>query len=296
MAQPSNSTSTYVVKGQIITAPAAAPALYLVATPIGNLADISLRALETLASADIIACEDTRVTGKLLRHYGITGKLIAYHEHNAGRAGPMLISELKDGKSIALVSDAGTPLVSDPGFQLVQNARSQGLDVVPIPGASAVLAALVASGLAGASWKFCGFLPSKQSQRKTELNKHAAETATLVFFESPNRLQNCLEDMVEVFGEKRNACVARELTKLHETIITEQLGNLACRFSDTKVKGEIVILIAPASEDTIQDTNALLRELLETMSVSKAAAEAAQLTGLSKRELYQAALTLKEET
>lgn len=254
-----------------------------------------MRVLETLAGCDVIACEDTRVTGKLLRHYGIGKKTIAYNEHNANVSGPKLIVEIKAGKSVVLVSDAGTPIVSDPGFRLVAEARKENLPVFPLPGASAPLAALAASQLPAETWTFDGFLPSKQGARIARLETLANLPSTLIFFESPNRLTKTLTDMVQVFGKSRNACVARELTKLHEEFRTAPLSELEESYRDQTVKGEVVILVAPPEVQDITDTESLLRELLQTMSVSKAAAEAAQLTGGSKRDLYQKALALKDE-
>ncbi len=284
----------YTIKGAVLTALKPEPALYLAATPIGNLGDVTLRVLETLAGADLIACEDTRVTGKLLRHFGISTKIVPYHEHNADEVGPKLISEVMSGKSVIVVSDAGTPLVSDPGFRLVASAQAEGVKVVPLPGASAPLAGLVASGLPNESWTFCGFLPSKQGARVSALQAQTNAASTLIFFESPNRLTKTLSDMIEVFGSERKACVARELTKLHEEIATDTLGALSEHFSSKTIKGEIVILVAPEAEEKVIDTESLLRELLQSMPVSKAAAEAANLTGQSKRDLYQLALSIKE--
>jgi len=257
------------------------------------LGDITLRALQILSGCDLIACEDTRVTGKLLKAYAIQTKMISYHEHNADVAGKKLIQAVKEGKSVALVSDAGTPLVSDPGFRLVDEARDECLNVWPIPGAAAPITALAASGMPNETWTFAGFLPTKQGARKTRLQELANMPSTLIFFESPNRLEKSLADMVSIFGSDRQACVARELTKLHEEITRMPLSDLLGKYHDKTVKGEIVILIAQAQKSEIPDTEILLKELLEKMSVSKAASEAAQLTGLSKRDLYQQALTIK---
>lgn len=286
--------SQYTIKGTVLTALKPEPALYLAATPIGNLGDVTLRVLETLAGADLIACEDTRVTGKLLRHFGIQNKTVAYHEHNADAVGPELIKEVRAGKAVVVVSDAGTPLVSDPGFRLVSTAQAEGVRVVPLPGASAPLAGLIASGLPNESWTFCGFLPSKQGARVSTLQTWSNAGSTLIFFESPNRLTKTLDDMISVFGGDRRGCVAREMTKLHEEIATDSLQALSLHFASKQVKGEIVILIAPETQENTIDPESLLRELLETMPVSKAAAEAAILTGQSKRDLYQLALSLKD--
>lgn len=243
----------------------------------------------------MIACEDTRVTGKLLRHYGIKTKTISYHEHNANTAGPRIIEDLKAGKSVVQVSDAGTPLVSDPGFRLVNLAHAAGIPVWPLPGATAPVTALVASGLPSEVWTFAGFLPNKKGARKTKLDSLSAIPSTLIFFESPNRVDKALGDMTEIFGIDRQACVAREMTKLHEEVVTGSLGELSEKFSKSPTKGEIVILIAPPAQNEIEDTEELLLELMQTMSVSKAASEAAILTGNSKRDLYQQALMLKEK-
>lgn len=259
------------------------------------MGDITLRVLETLAGCDLIACEDTRVTGKLLRHYGITTKTISYHEHNADAAGPRIIDDLKSGKSVVQVSDAGTPLVSDPGFRLIDLAHEAGISVWPLPGSTAPVTALVASGLPSETWTFAGFLPTKQGARKARLEALNAVPSTLIFFESPNRIHKSLHDMCDVFGKTREACVARELTKLHEEIKRGTLSELEEFYSNQKTKGEIVILIAPPAEKQIKDTETLLLELMQNMSVSKAATEAAHLTGKSKRDLYQQALTLKEK-
>ena len=254
-----------------------------------------MRVLEALAGCDLIACEDTRVTGKLLRHYGISTKTISYHEHNADAAGPRIIEDLKAGKSVVQVSDAGTPLVSDPGFRLIDLAHEASIPTWPLPGATAPVTALVASGLPSEVWTFAGFLPTKQGARKAKLESLSSIPSTLIFFESPNRIDKSLLDMVEIFGAERQACVARELTKLHEEICNGSLGELADIFAEKNTKGEIVILIAPPAQKEVEDTETLLVELMENMSVSKAAAEAANLTGKSKRDLYQQALTLKEK-
>ncbi|MEM7215467.1 MAG: 16S rRNA (cytidine(1402)-2'-O)-methyltransferase [Pseudomonadota bacterium] len=281
------------MRGHIHSAPFVEPGLYLAATPIGNLGDITIRVLEHLAGCDVIACEDTRVTAKLLRHYGIRKKTVSYNEHNAGMSGSRLIEDIIDGKSVVLVSDAGTPVISDPGFRLVAEARKNEIPVIPLPGASAPLAALIASGIDSDTWTFAGFLPSRQGSRLTRLEEAARLNSTLIFFESPNRLVKSLADMVTVFGPERHACVARELTKVHEEFNTASLQNLLSEFQNRTVKGEVVIVVAPPQQDNPVDADVLLTDLLETMSVSKAAAEAAQLTGLSKRDMYQRALLLR---
>ncbi|MEQ1950242.1 16S rRNA (cytidine(1402)-2'-O)-methyltransferase [Mesorhizobium sp. CN2-181] len=272
------------------------PALYLVATPIGNLGDITLRALETLAAADVLACEDTRVTRVLLDRYGIRQRPTPYHEHNAAEAGPKLIEALGAGKSVALVSDAGTPLVSDPGFRLVEKALAAGIRVVPIPGPSAVLAALTASGLPSDTFLFAGFLPVKDGQRRSRLEELKAVPATLVFFESPRRVADTLAAMVDVYGA-RNAAVGRELTKTFEEMRTGTLAGLAEHYAaaDTP-KGEIVVSVGPPVAETpldAGDIDRLLLSLAAEMPASKAAAEAARMTGGRKPDLYRRLMDLK---
>lgn len=268
------------------------PGLYVVATPIGNLGDITIRALEILSSCDLIACEDTRVTAKLLRHFNISTKTISYHEHNASSTGPKLLARLEAGETIAVVSDAGMPLVSDPGHRLVEQALERDIAVHTLPGATAPVTALVGSGLPSDTFIFAGFLPSKQGARLKRLETFASTPATLVYFESPNRLAKTLADMAAVYGSNRDAAVARELTKLHEEIVRKPLGDLLAQYEGQRTKGEIVILVGPPAEETMDDPDALLHELLETMSVSKAASEASILTGQSKRDLYQRALAI----
>ncbi len=271
------------------------PGLYIVSTPIGNLSDISIRALKTLAGSDIIACEDTRNTGKLLKHFGIDTPMISYHEHNADRAGPKLVSILQGNGSVTLVSDAGTPLISDPGYRLVAKARQENIPVIPVPGASALLAGLVASGLQTDSFLFAGFLPSRKVARQKRLTELKDIPATLILFESPNRLQASIADMISIFGGERNGAICRELTKLHEEILDGSLLELAAAYENRNIRGEIVIVIGASEKQDIIDIDDLLRELLETMTVSRAAAEAAKLTGKTKRELYQRSLQMNEK-
>ncbi|MDH4992624.1 16S rRNA (cytidine(1402)-2'-O)-methyltransferase [Aquamicrobium lusatiense] len=273
------------------------PALYLVATPIGNLADITIRALETLAAADVLACEDTRVSRVLLERYGIRRRTTAYHEHNAADAGPRLMAALEEGKSVALISDAGTPLVSDPGYRLVGEALERGLRVVPIPGPSAALAALTVSGLPSDAFLFAGFLPVKAGQKRTRLEQWQAVPATLIFFESPRRVADTLDAMAQVLGAERRAAVCRELTKTFEEARHGTLGELAAHYAaaDTP-KGEVVICVGPAADEEAApaDVDALLMGLAAEMPASKAAAEAARMTGQPKQELYRRLLALKE--
>lgn len=275
------------------------PALYIVATPIGNLGDMTLRGIETLAAADIIACEDTRVSRVLLDRYGISRRPYAYHEHNAEMAGPKIIEALLAGKSVALISDAGTPLVSDPGGRLVPEAKAAGIRVVPIPGASSVLAALTASGLFKDAFYFAGFLSSKQGQRRAKLEQLKTLDAALVFFESPNRAAATLADMVEIFGPERQGSLCRELTKAYETVTTLPLKELAAEFDgEDRIRGEVVLVIGPPRHDehvarSDEDIDALLKALSQEMSPAKAAGEASRMTGRPKGELYQRLLAMK---
>lgn len=292
-----NLAKSYVVGQAEIQARPLEAALYLVATPIGNLGDITLRALETIAAADILACEDTRVTRVLLDRYGIRQRPIAYHEHNAAEAGPRLIEALAGGRSVALVSDAGTPLVSDPGFRLVEQAQAAGIRVVPIPGPSAVLAALTASGLPSDAFLFAGFLPVKDGQLRTRLSQFVATPATLIFFESPRRLADTLVAMAEVLGNERRAAIGRELTKTFEEMRTGTLAELAAHYADAATpKGEIVVCIAPSEEkaDAPEDIDRLLVSLAAEMPASKAAAEAARMTGQPKQALYRRLMDLRD--
>jgi 16S rRNA (cytidine1402-2'-O)-methyltransferase len=288
---------SFLIDGHAIAAPPLKPALYVVATPIGHLGDVTLRALAVLAAADIVACEDTRVTAVLLRHFGIKTRTLPYHDHNAARQRPKLLAALAEGRAVALVSDAGTPLISDPGYRLVGEVRAAGHAVVPVPGASSVMAALVAAGLPTDSFFFAGFLPPKTVARKKRLVELAAVPATLVFFESPQRLGDALSDMATELGT-RDAVVARELTKAFETVRHGLLSELAAQFSlEPPPRGEIVVVVGPPGElpaASAVDADAVLLSLLEEKSVSAAAAEAAEITGLPRRTLYQRALVLRE--
>ncbi|WP_054309187.1 16S rRNA (cytidine(1402)-2'-O)-methyltransferase [Mesorhizobium sp. 1M-11] len=288
---------TYVIGQTELAARPLEAALYLVATPIGNLADITLRALETLASADLVACEDTRVSRVLLERYGIRRRTTAYHEHNAAEAGPRLIAALEQGQSVALISDAGTPLVSDPGYRLVGEAIERGIRVVPIPGPSAALAALTASGLPSDTFLFAGFLPAKTGQRQTRLEELKGVPATLIFFESPRRLAETLGAMAEVLGGTRQAAIGRELTKTFEEMRPGTLTELAAHYAEADTpKGEIVICVGPpvAKTEGPADIDRLLLSLASEMPASKAAAEAAKMTGGQKQALYRRLLELKE--
>jgi 16S rRNA (cytidine1402-2'-O)-methyltransferase len=284
----------YLLKGQAIEAPALAAGLHVVATPIGNLRDISLRALETLAAADLIACEDTRVTRKLTDHYGITTPLTPYHEHNASEARPKLLARLAAGAAVALVSDAGTPLISDPGFKLAREAGAAGYAVTALPGASAVLAALTISGLPTDRFMFEGFLPPREGQRRKRIEEIKLIPATLVLFETGPRIAAALSDLAAALGP-RAATVCRELTKLYEEVRRGDLVSLARHYAQSdEPRGEIVIVIAPpdAPATDAADLDALLRQALGRVSVKEAVAEVAAVTGRPRREVYQRALAL----
>ncbi len=272
-----------------------APGLHVVATPIGNLADVTLRAIETLAAADLIACEDTRVTAKLLRAHGITTPTMPYHEHTAARAGPGLLRRLADGQTIALGSDAGTPLSSDPGFKLVREAATRGIHVTAIPGASAPLMALVLSGLPSDRFFYAGFLPPRQAARRAELQQLAAIEATLVVLESPRRLAASLADMSDILG-RRGVCVARELTKLHEELRRGVLADVAAHYRDAATpKGEVVVVVGPPETSAAaasDDVDARLEAAIRTMSVRDAAAMVAEACGVPRRTVYARALEL----
>ncbi|MCP4327499.1 MAG: 16S rRNA (cytidine(1402)-2'-O)-methyltransferase [Alphaproteobacteria bacterium] len=271
-----------------------APGLYLVSTPIGNLGDITLRALEVLRHADAIYCEDTRVTGKLLAAYEIKIRLHPYHDHNAEQVRPELIGRLDAGEIVALVCDAGTPLVSDPGYKLVRECRERGLPVVAIPGASAVMAAIAACGLPSDRFCFIGFLPTKSAARRRALGDWPRLQATLVAFETGPRLAATLADMAEVLGD-RQAVVARELTKLHEEYKSGTLAALSVAYTaEGPPKGEITIVVAPpgAADDEAIDLDSELRRALGLMSLRDAVAEVAAITGLPRRQVYSRALAL----
>lgn len=270
------------------------PGLYLVATPIGNLRDITLRALDVLEAADRVLAEDTRVTTKLLNAHGIRAKLTAYHEHNAAQARPVILQALANGERIALVSDAGTPLVSDPGYRLVQDVLAAGHAVIPIPGASALLAALTVAGLPTDRFLFAGFPPPKGAARRTFLEELATVRATLVFYEGASRVGDSVADMLAVFGD-RPAAVARELTKLYETVVRGPLSQLATDPALQTPKGEIAILVGPGAEAPADaaDADRALAEALTRLSPGEAASEVAKALHLNRRELYRRALALK---
>jgi 16S rRNA (cytidine1402-2'-O)-methyltransferase len=288
----------YLVGATVVDVPRLAGGLYVVATPIGNLGDITLRALATLAGADLIACEDTRVTHKLLDRYGITTPLTAYHDHNAAKARPALLRRLAEGASVALVSDAGTPLVSDPGYKLVGAAQEAGHAVTALPGPSALLAALTVAGLPTDQFLFAGFLPPKQAARQARIAELKAIPATVVLFETGPRLAATLADLAAGLGP-RDAAVCRELTKLHEEIRRGDLNTLAQGADAGESRGEIVLVIGPppaSDQPSAADTEALLREALTRSSLKDAVAEIAEATGAPRRQLYQRALELIKES
>jgi 16S rRNA (cytidine1402-2'-O)-methyltransferase len=281
-----------------MTAPKPVPGLYLVATPIGNLGDITLRALETLAGVDIIACEDTRITRRLTERYAISAQLKPYHEHNAEAARPKILQWLADGASIALVSDAGTPLISDPGFKLVREVAAHGHAVIALPGASSVLSALAVAALPTDRFFFEGFLPPRQTARRARLAELSRIDATLVLFESGNRVQDTLADLADIMGG-REAAICRELTKLHEEIRRASLFELARGASELETRGEFVLVVGPPAADTQVMTedalDDLLRSQLEIGSVKDAVAHAVELSGRPRREVYARALELAKE-
>ncbi len=274
--------------------------LYIVATPIGNAADITLRALHVLKSADVIACEDTRVTRKLLQIHGLdSSRLVSYHEHNADKMGSRIIEQLKSGKIVALVSDAGTPMINDPGYRLAETCREEAIAVESIPGPSAVTNALVLAGLPTDRFMYCGFPPPKQGKRRTWLGGVIAVDATLVFLESPQRLASSLADMADVLGP-RAACVTREMTKMFEEVRHGTLPELAAHYAGAGApKGEVTLVVGgPISDETPDndDIDARLRTALLSESVREASQRVAMETGLPRRDIYNRALALKAET
>ena len=272
--------------------------LFIVATPIGNLDDITFRAVETLNSVDIVLAEDTRHSKKLLKHLNIEKPIRAFHEHNEREKMKASINKLHSGKSIALISDAGTPLISDPGFSLVAQAKKEGLRVVPIPGASALIAALSASGLASDSFTFLGFLPSKKTARIKLLKTLLYQTKTSIFYESPKRILATLTDMLAIFGSSREVCLAKELTKVFETIQTDSIPNLIhyLNADENNQKGEFVILISANDKIDVADAESRLDSLLPIlcaeMGASKASKLAAKITGVDKKICYKKAIDL----
>jgi len=272
--------------------------LYIVATPIGNLSDITIRAVEILKKVDAVLAEDTRHTKKLFDHYEIDSPLVAFHEHNENEKVDYILAQIGSGKSLALVSDAGTPLISDPGYNLVLEAKKNGISVVPIPGPSALIAALSSSGIESNNFTFFGFLPSKQSARLRLLKTKKSLNETIVFYESPKRILAALMDMLEVFGEKRQVCLAKEITKSFETILNDNLVNLIeyLTSDSSHQKGEFVIIISPVNKVDLDEAQVQLEKILPIlcaeMGASQAAKLAAKITGIDKKHCYKRAINL----
>jgi 16S rRNA (cytidine1402-2'-O)-methyltransferase len=276
-----------------------APGLYLVATPIGNLGDLSLRALSVLARADLIAAEDTRHSKKLLSHFGLRGELTPYHEHNAEKERPRLIARLSTGQSVALISDAGTPLISDPGYKLVRAALDQEIMVTSIPGPSAALAALTSSGLPTDTFLFAGFLPQKSGARRARLEELKGVPATLLFFETAPRLAKSLADMADLLGP-REAAIGKELTKLHESVKRGRLDKLAAEMADSEtLKGELVVVVAAPAEDAAEPSDAMISDQLEKAlkleSFRDAVRSVAEVLNVSRARVYELGLKLKRD-
>lgn len=273
--------------------------LYIVATPIGNLEDITFRAVRILREVDLIAAEDTRHSRKLLTHFGISRPLTSYFDHNQQVKGGLILEKLREGMSVALISDAGTPCISDPGYQLVRDAAAEGIPVVPLPGPSAAVAALSASGLPTDSFTFEGFLPARHGKRQEKLRTLTGERRVLIFYESPNRLVATLEDILEVLGNRR-AVVARELTKIHEEFVRGSICDILATYRERSVKGEVVILVDQPEEEaglsSVEPIDDLLRKHLgQGLSLKDAVKQAAADSGKARGEIYQMALRLKEE-
>jgi 16S rRNA (cytidine1402-2'-O)-methyltransferase len=286
---------TYTIAGQLIHADSLAPGLYVVATPIGNLGDITLRALETLAAADFVACEDTRITQKLLERYQIRAAMTPYHDHNAAAARPAILGRLAEGKTVALVADAGTPLISDPGFKLVRAAQAAGHRVFAVPGASSVLAALCVAGLPTDRFYFAGFLPRKPSARAARIAEIANLPATIVLFEAGSRIAETLAELASRLGA-REAIICRELTKLHEEVRPGLLAEQATHYAGkAERRGEFVIIIGPSKDAPAEaaDIDGLLRSALANSSTKEAVDAVVGATGESRRYVYRRAIALK---
>lgn len=287
----------YFIGEHGLNAPKAPPGLYIVATPIGNLKDMTLRGLEILAGVDLILCEDTRTSAKLLTAYGIKTQRKALHEHNESQMAEHVVQQVQNGQAIALISDAGTPLLSDPGFPLVREAAKSDIDVIALPGASALLAGLAVAGLPTDQFSFLGFLPPKQMAREERLTDLVGRTETLIFYESPKRVAACLAAMVKIFGDARQAVVAREITKKFESVYRGTLADLARDFEGQTVKGELVILVQGASAETAPDQDewqAVLADRLKELPLRTAVDEVTQGFSLKRKQVYQAALELKK--
>ncbi len=297
--EPHSPVRRYAIGTQSFDAPALGPGLYIVATPIGNLGDITIRALSTLAAAASVLCEDTRTTARLFERYGIRTPLYPYHEHNAAKVRPGILARLKDGAVMALVSDAGMPLVSDPGYRLVREAVAQGITVTACPGASAVLTGLALSGLATDRFAFLGFLPQKTVERKKLFAEVGGWRSTLIFFESPHRIIDALTDLAAAMP-KREVAMTRELTKLHEEVLRGTAAEIAAILeARPSVKGEITLLVGPPGDEielvSEGDLNLAITEAVAAMPASKAAAELSKRFGLAKKDIYARILALKSD-
>ncbi|MFB2896407.1 16S rRNA (cytidine(1402)-2'-O)-methyltransferase [Aerosakkonemataceae cyanobacterium BLCC-F50] len=273
--------------------------LYLVATPIGNLEDMTFRGIRILQTVDLIAAEDTRHTGKLLQHFQIKTPQLSYHEHNSQQRIPELLSQLSQGKTIALVTDAGMPLISDPGYELVKACVAQGISVVPIPGANAAITALSAAGLATDKFVFEGFLPAKSKERRTYLETLTSETRTIIFYESPHRLRETLQDLGTILGEEREIVLARELTKMHEEFWRGTITNAIAHYTNREPQGEFTLVVAGATLEKPQLSEAAIKAelqnlLMQGLSRSEASRQLAQQTSLPRRQIYQLALSIPE--
>lgn len=286
---------SFYISGQRFPAEKPQSGLYIVATPIGNLKDITIRALEILATADVVLCEDTRHSARLFDHYGIKTPRTALHEHNERYRADSIVSQIQSGSVIALISDAGTPLLSDPGFPLVRAARQADIPVFPIPGASALLSALTGAGLPTDSFTFFGFLPPKTGQRKNALAPIANRAETMIFYESPRRLADCIVDMAEVFGPDRQAVVALEITKRFERFLTGTLSELVEQFGTDEIKGEAVIVVSGGSGELVSVGNweDALDEALAILPLRQAVDDVAAKFSLKRKQVYNAALARK---
>jgi len=275
--------------------------LYLVSTPIGNINDISIRAIDVLNAVDIILTEDTRVTSKLLKHHSVTTKesLQSFNQINEDKKAPDIISELKEGKDVALVSDAGTPLISDPGYKFIRHARENSIKVEPVPGCCALIAAITASGLPSDRFSFYGFLPRTTSKRIKELKKLSNKEETLIFYESVHRIQSSIEDMMNIFGSNRPAVLCKEITKIHESFIGETLSEITTFIENNqdKVKGEFTVVVqgSSTSEESNDDLDKVLRMLMMDLSLKKTVEIASKLTKISKSKIYEQALKIKKQ-
>jgi len=289
--------SKYYVFAKEFIAPKLEKGLYIVATPIGNLKDISIRALEVLASADLIICEDTRTSAKLLNHYGIKTKRLAFHEHNEREKTNSIIKRLETGQSVALISDAGTPLINDPGFVLVRSARERGLNIFSLPGACALIAALSIAGLPSDNFSFHGFLPPKAGTRKNALEKLKNNSETLIFYESPRRLSKTIDAIKDIFGEQTEVAIALEISKKFERVMRGSLLELSEALSDKQIKGEAVILVSGAKEIELDENiwKSELKNALRDKTLKSSVDEITTKFNLKRKKVYDEALKIKQE-